>query len=362
LKCGEIAICSIPGDDDEKAMIKVGDGVTKFKNLDWLYGKAADVHDWAKQSINDHLTNNFGVKTSNPILSEVVENGTKLNYYHEKVNDGSGTITGTLPSTTGDATISLTPGGSAATELVVPYVSVDEYGHATYTGEMKYTFTLPAEAVHSLSLTSVTNGVKVDHKKGNTSIGDFSIVSVDTKTATVSLAADNKTINVDVANVSGEVADNTFTVKQGTNDVGSVTIEGANGITASTSGNTITLTGTTYTADEEEILLGNTTTFKHKAHAVKTEADAENKFIKNVTVNGFGHIEDVSYGTVVEEDTKTKVKSGDGYIKVTLGEGKNFENDEVNEYTISADEVALRRLVGGLTTAAMIFKGCIITK
>ncbi len=55
LKAGEIAIATIPTADPAKkqlppVMFKVGDGTSKFSELKWASGLAADVYDWAKAS------------------------------------------------------------------------------------------------------------------------------------------------------------------------------------------------------------------------------------------------------------------------------------------------------------------------
>ena len=56
-------------------------------------------------------------------------------------------------------------------------------------------------------------------------------------------------------------------------------------------------------------------------------------------------------------DTKTKVVSGDEYIKV---EGDYAVNAE-NTFTLSIDEAKLKALIGAETTAAMEFKGAVAT-
>ena len=53
LKAGEIAIATIPtavpaNKQLPPVMFKVGDGTSKFNELDWASGLAADVYDWAK--------------------------------------------------------------------------------------------------------------------------------------------------------------------------------------------------------------------------------------------------------------------------------------------------------------------------
>lgn len=56
LKTGEVAVCQVPvnqtainGDPDRpQYLLKVGDGSTPFKDLEWVSAKAADVYDWAK--------------------------------------------------------------------------------------------------------------------------------------------------------------------------------------------------------------------------------------------------------------------------------------------------------------------------
>ena len=55
LKAGEIAIATIPAAAPANkqlppVMFKVGDGVSKFTELDWASALAADVYDWAKAS------------------------------------------------------------------------------------------------------------------------------------------------------------------------------------------------------------------------------------------------------------------------------------------------------------------------
>lgn len=53
LKNGEIGFCVIPADTgavqtEPTVMAKIGDGVKKYSELDWMSAKAADVYEWAK--------------------------------------------------------------------------------------------------------------------------------------------------------------------------------------------------------------------------------------------------------------------------------------------------------------------------
>ena len=55
LLAGEIGVVVIPAEtgavsQEPAIMFKVGDGTTPFRDLGWVYGMAADVHDWAKAS------------------------------------------------------------------------------------------------------------------------------------------------------------------------------------------------------------------------------------------------------------------------------------------------------------------------
>jgi hypothetical protein len=63
---GEVCFCEIPPLDENKpdngaetvtnpptVLFKVGDGVTPFKFLNWASGLAADVHGWAKKSLEE---------------------------------------------------------------------------------------------------------------------------------------------------------------------------------------------------------------------------------------------------------------------------------------------------------------------
>lgn len=63
LKAGEVAIATIPtGTADSGSahlpavLMKVGDGAHAFKDLDWVQGVAADVHDWAKAADKPEYT------------------------------------------------------------------------------------------------------------------------------------------------------------------------------------------------------------------------------------------------------------------------------------------------------------------
>lgn len=53
LKNGEIGFCVIPGETgavqtEPTVIAKIGDGVKKYSELDWMSAKAADVYAWAK--------------------------------------------------------------------------------------------------------------------------------------------------------------------------------------------------------------------------------------------------------------------------------------------------------------------------
>lgn len=63
LKKGEIAIATVPANDENgvstelpSVLIKVGDGQHKFSELDFIYAKAADVHEWAKAAVKPTYT------------------------------------------------------------------------------------------------------------------------------------------------------------------------------------------------------------------------------------------------------------------------------------------------------------------
>lgn len=45
---GEVAIATIPSSDEKIVMMKIGDGVNAFKNLEWVSALASDVFEWAK--------------------------------------------------------------------------------------------------------------------------------------------------------------------------------------------------------------------------------------------------------------------------------------------------------------------------
>lgn len=45
---GEVAIATIPSSDGKIVMMKIGDGVNLFKNLEWVSALASDVYEWAK--------------------------------------------------------------------------------------------------------------------------------------------------------------------------------------------------------------------------------------------------------------------------------------------------------------------------
>ncbi len=45
---GEVAIATIPSSNEKIVMMKIGDGVNAFKNLEWVSALASDVFEWAK--------------------------------------------------------------------------------------------------------------------------------------------------------------------------------------------------------------------------------------------------------------------------------------------------------------------------
>lgn len=80
LNKGEVGICAVSNDrlNQPYVMFKVGDGITKFEQLPWSAGLAADVYDWAKEA------GIYVEQTEGTIISGMV--------WDETLNEGKGGI------------------------------------------------------------------------------------------------------------------------------------------------------------------------------------------------------------------------------------------------------------------------------
>lgn len=123
---GEVCVCEIPANTaatgeviaEQAYLIKVGNGTSTFESLPWLSAQAADVHAWAKMSVNDFkawLTSNEG-----PALA--TKSGLTA------INNAIAAMDCTDPAASGTATsvitnISQTDGKITATKKNLPSVS-----------------------------------------------------------------------------------------------------------------------------------------------------------------------------------------------------------------------------------------------
>lgn len=109
---GEMCVVEVPSDDTSGTatnpptiIFKVGDGTTKFANLPWCSGYAADVYSWAKKSESDFIA---WAKT-------------------QITPDGAITAASLSGSGTNTVTLSTTKGGTTSTSFVI----VNNVNHAT---------------------------------------------------------------------------------------------------------------------------------------------------------------------------------------------------------------------------------------
>ena len=112
---GEMCVVEVPSDDTSGTatnpptiVFKVGDGTTKFANLPWCSGYAADVYSWAKKSESDFIA---WAKT-------------------QITPDGAITAASLSGSGTNTVTLSTTKGGTTSTSSV----TVNNVGYATNAG------------------------------------------------------------------------------------------------------------------------------------------------------------------------------------------------------------------------------------
>lgn len=112
---GEMCVVEVPSDDTSGTatnpptiIFKVGDGTTKFANLPWCSGYAADVYSWAKKSESDFIA---WAKT-------------------QITPDGAITAASLSGSGTSTVTLSTTKGGTTSTSSV----TVNNVGYATNAG------------------------------------------------------------------------------------------------------------------------------------------------------------------------------------------------------------------------------------
>lgn len=112
---GEMCVVEVPSDDTSGTatnpptiIFKVGDGTTKFANLPWCSGYAADVYSWAKKSESDFIA---WAKT-------------------QITPDGAITAASLSGSGTNTVTLSTTKGGTTSTSSV----TVNNVGYATNAG------------------------------------------------------------------------------------------------------------------------------------------------------------------------------------------------------------------------------------
>jgi hypothetical protein len=78
LNKGEVGICAVLKEDSAEqsyVMFKVGNGLSKFEELPWTSGLAADVFDWAKQSGVYIATEGDGNIITNVVWDATLNNG-----------------------------------------------------------------------------------------------------------------------------------------------------------------------------------------------------------------------------------------------------------------------------------------------
>ena len=91
---GEVCVCEIPANiaatgeviADKAYLIKVGDGTTSFGSLPWLSAQAADVHAWAKMSVDDFKAWMEGTKTIDGLTRPALATTLELNNLTSRVS------------------------------------------------------------------------------------------------------------------------------------------------------------------------------------------------------------------------------------------------------------------------------------
>lgn len=139
--------------DIDAVLLKVGDGVKTFGELDWVSAKAADVHSWAKKSWEEFIAEIQPV-LDNRYVKGVV-GGDELS---ETTANGTTTINHDKKLTTGFTGASNTAVAEKDTEFVitVPKLIVNEFGHVTSAEDVTYTVVMPTD--HK---TTVAEGTKI---------------------------------------------------------------------------------------------------------------------------------------------------------------------------------------------------------
>lgn len=324
-------------------LIKVGDGVKTFANLNWTAAMAADVYDWAKQvslyAEGESLTTTVGDKT-------YTGNAITKAEWDATLNGGKGGLKFTKETQFAtkaelDAAIGIFEGDIGAitdtdTRYVFSYGEGNEAGRlkivaTTYTNgvagapDTKYVdIVSPNELAEELekyyTKTEIDNELKKYAKlygESDITVGDGDSVHTKIGTNKITLSSGEE-YHVTLAADTTEDLDDILSLKTKSNS--DVIVRGVS----------------TPTADNDAA---------NKKYVDDTTAAAEAAAKKHADDN--------------EKDTKTVVvKSGD-YINVS-GPAALVENG-TNTYTVSLNESAIKGLIASETTAAMEFKGATAT-
>ncbi len=70
LLSGEVALVKVMSGNQSVVLAKVGDGLRKFSELNFVSGLSADVYDWAKAELPDSV---MSATSTNPIQNKVVK-------------------------------------------------------------------------------------------------------------------------------------------------------------------------------------------------------------------------------------------------------------------------------------------------
>jgi hypothetical protein len=153
-------------------MIKIGDGVKLFRELDWLYAKAADVHEWAKLSLDDFVDLFEGLEThtgDDEITHTRTASGGKITCSTTHAPHASfegATLGGTI-----------TGAHKGSFDIVVPKLEFNEYGHLIAGADKTYTITLPDVPTYKIAAANhTTNDVDLKLSSDNTPINTVHFV------------------------------------------------------------------------------------------------------------------------------------------------------------------------------------------
>lgn len=302
-------------------LMKVGDGENFFKDLPWVSAPAADVHAWAKAAAlpvvrNDGKDSEGNDKAAGNVISSISWN-----------NDGIEFTTASVATSEGMA--QLQKDLDAVEKDIADNRATWELTYSVAKTEKGFTFTPSAGDGVTVTFDYVASGELTEILKNY-----YTKAEVD---ELIQGVRDEIPTELGVMSVELLPGEANGTLKLKVNDV---------------EGEDVAVTGL------EEIKVKNAT---HADSATKVDTAL------TVKVGGADVVFDGSEAKTAdvdaaiaavfaeEKDTQTAVKAAGNYVVVN-GPAALVE-DELNEYTISINEDALKTLIGEQTTAAMEFKG-----